>query len=267
MAKKASEELLRIIELCREVEEKGIDPFQVDVPGYLRRLREYLSGWEGLEELLRDAEALNRLSRVVKLQENWVRRRSSMLYIDPMMVELKVKTLDREELARAFIKAHRPIVALNQLTPERLKEAAEYWRRLLPLEERLAYSFPEARETITSTSLRVSRGVEFQELVAELWGELRKKGRTSYWDFVTLPSFKETAERAFLTSFLVTWGYARLELDPLSGEAYLRAHKHPVSPLKQPGCRSLPLVINYSKWERLMEEKYGGEGSRDKGEN
>lgn len=262
MAKKPSrEELIRIIELCRAIEEKGIDPFEVDVPGYLRRLREYLPRWKRLEELLKDAEALNRLSRIVKLQENWVRRRSSSLYIDPMMVELKVKILGKEELARAFIRAYSPIVALNQLTPERLKEAAEYWWNLLPLEERLAYSFPEARETATDTSLRIFSGIEFQKLITELWKELKRRGKTGYWDFVTLPSFKETAERAYLTSFMVTWGYARLELDPLSGEAYLKALKRPISPLKQPSCRSLPLVINYVKWKRLKEEKYGGEGS------
>jgi len=47
---------------------------------------------------LLDAEALNRIAAIVRLQGDWLKHRASSLYIDPILVELKIRMLEPERL-------------------------------------------------------------------------------------------------------------------------------------------------------------------------
>ena len=62
--KLGKERLQRIINLCREVEEKGLNPFVVDVNDLLAVIREYFPEWRLPEELCLDAEALHHIAAV-----------------------------------------------------------------------------------------------------------------------------------------------------------------------------------------------------------
>ena len=67
----------------------------VEVKEALESIRQLLSKWKSFEEFCLDAEAINRLSKVVKLQEEWVQHKSSLLYSDPEMVESKISASNR----------------------------------------------------------------------------------------------------------------------------------------------------------------------------
>jgi len=236
--KLGEEHLQRIIDLCRSVEERGLDPFLVDVNDIIRMVQEYFPEWESMEELSLDAETINRLASVIKLQGDWVRHRSTSLYTDPFLLEEKLRKLSRESLASLFLKAWHPIVEMEQISPHSLSEAIKYWQGLLPLDERwMKTEFMKTELGVTSREEMIKQQIMAEKVFTEeletLWRELRQrvgeKEKIPYWDFVGADTYEETVRRAYLTSFLVTYGYATLEVHPLEEEIFIKPNDKPVS--------------------------------------
>src|SRR5260370_23096582 len=87
--------------------------------------------------MLQDTEALQQIVAIVKLQDQWIKHRASALYIDPLLLELKIQLISKEELAESFAKCWHPIAQLDQLTPRGLEKAFVYWRDPIPFHERV----------------------------------------------------------------------------------------------------------------------------------
>src|SRR5437867_1405371 len=81
-------------------------------------------------------KALTGIARVVGLQSAQLRFQSSSLYVDPEMARQKLDGLSRQQLAEFLLLSWHPIVELEQLTPSTVKEATEYWNRMLSFYER-----------------------------------------------------------------------------------------------------------------------------------
>ena len=69
----------------------------------------------------------------------------------------------------------------------------------------------------------------------KFWDELKtsvakkgEDGKIRYWDFIGSDSYGETVDRAFMTSFLITYGYATLEIHPLEEETFFVPYEKPV---------------------------------------
>lgn len=258
--KKLGEDKLQsIIELCKSVEERSLDPFLVDIEDVIAIVKEYFPEWESLDEFSLDAEAVNCLASVIKLQSDWVRHRSTSLYTDPFLLEEKIRKLDKKELASFFLRAWHPIVELEQISPLSLSEAMKYWRGLLPLDERwLKTQAVETELGVTSREELVKQRIlmekAFTEELEALWEELKSKvkedGRMHYWDFVGMDSYEETLQRAYMTSFLVTYGYATLDIYRLEEEVYIRPFEKPVSMIGKKQVISVPLPISHEEWRR-----------------
>src|SRR5437667_5437825 len=137
MGDKKLEDLLRVISLCASIQSSSANPFEVDIMEKLQVLKKHLPDWEFLDELLLDCEALYELAQIVKLQDLWLKQKATSLYIDPLLVQLKVKLLSRQALAESFVKSWHPIAQLDQLSPKGLEKAFVYWRDLGPALERL----------------------------------------------------------------------------------------------------------------------------------
>ncbi|HUI00719.1 MAG TPA: hypothetical protein VLX56_03725, partial [Nitrososphaerales archaeon] len=73
--------------------------------------------------MLKDSEAMQQLVAIVKLQDQYLKHRASALYIDPLLLELKIQLISKEELAESFAKCWHPIAQLDQLTPRGLEKA------------------------------------------------------------------------------------------------------------------------------------------------
>src|SRR5207245_9705778 len=114
---------------------------EVDMIEKLQVLKKHLPDWEFLDELLLDSEALYELAQIVKLQDQWLKGKATSLYIDPLLVQLKVKLLSRQALSESFIKSWHPIAQLDQLSPKGLEKAFVYWRDLRPFSERVKEPF------------------------------------------------------------------------------------------------------------------------------
>jgi len=261
------EQLQRIIELCKSVEERGLDPFLVDVDDIIEIIRRYFPKWDKPEQLCLDAEALNRLASVIKLQGEWVKHRSTSLYTDPFLLEEKIRKLDIETIVEIFLKSWRPIVEFEQISPHSLAEAINYWKELLPLDERWKNIEAQIIEAGVSTreeliEQRLLEEKTFTERVEALWNELKERvggeGKIRYWDFIGADTFKETVQRAYLTSFMVTHGYAKLEIYPLEDEVYIKPNEKPVPLTKKKRVVSIPFPISredWIKWKKVKENE------------
>jgi len=262
--KLSGERLQRIIELCRSVEERGVDPFAVDVDDIIATLHKCFPDWESPEELTLDAEAVQYLASVIQNQGDWVKHRSTSLYTDPFLLEEKIQRLDKEELVNLFTKAWNPVIELEQLSIPSLAEAMKYWGDLAPIDERWKKTVPMQVEAGATTleelvRLRILAEKTFFEELEAFWTELKQRvgenGKIRYWDFVGADAYKETLDRAYMTSFLVTYGYATLELRPLEEEIFIKPFTKPRTELADKKMVSVPISVSHEEWTRWKEEK------------
>ncbi len=223
---KKLEEILRLIELCRSVASSSANPFEVNIREKLQILKKRLPDWKFLDELLLDSEALHQLVQIVKLQEQWLKHRASSLYIDPMLLELKLRLLSKEELADSLVKSWHPITQLDQLTPRGLERAFTYWRDLTPFSERFREEFgkfgtvPGEIDYDELVGMRIFSKEQFDSKLQEIHQELAEKSSETagidYRSFVSDKDYESTVVRAYLIAFLVTEGRATLRIDPLT---------------------------------------------------
>ena len=259
----AREELRRIIEFCRVVENRGLNPFTVNVNDLIAVIRSYFPSLEDPEDLSLDAEALNRIASIIKMQSEWVKRRATSLYRDPFLIEEKLRRLSMQDLAKVFLKTWHPIVELEQVTIGSLRMAMDYWESLAPLSER--WSEEELLKVMTERTTRedlvrqgILRDEAFLSEIEKMWKELkeavRSEGRMDYWDFIGAESYEETIRRAYLTSFLVTYGYASLEIQPLEEKIFIKPNEKPI-PKTSSQPVSFPIPVDYERWRKWRERR------------
>ena len=216
-------ELKEIIDTCEAISDRKFNPFFMDVKLGVDTLRTYFPIWENFGDHCLDAHTLNRLSEVVRLQNTQLKFQSSALYADPDFIVRKVERMSEKRLAEVFLQSWHPVAELEQLTQEAVTGAIDYWNLLLPIAERWKRREyqggkpPEAADSSTLTGLGI-HGEEFGKQLAKISEELRvlfekEKVPVDYWKFVHGPSYYETVSRAYIVSFLVTYGYAKLEID------------------------------------------------------
>lgn len=260
--KLGTEKLQRIIEMCLAVENRKVDPFMLDVEDIIKVVKEYFPQWNEPEELNLDSEVIHHLASVIKLQSEWVKNRSTSLYTDPFLLEEKISRAGKEEMIQAFLKAWHPLVKLEQINLHSLAEALQYWERLLPLKER----WPELVVPgigIGTTSMdelirqRILGVKVFSDELEELWQELKiqvkekgNSGKIRYWDFVGAETYEETVQRAYMASFLITYGYATLEIRPLEEEIYIKPFEKPLQEIAMQQSISIPIAVTVDDWQK-----------------
>lgn len=262
--KQGKEKLERVIEMMRGIEDHTVDPFLLNVDEIIRIVQEYYPSWDQTDELNLDAQAIHHLASVIKLQSEWVKQRSTSLYTDPFLLEEKIAQKDKAEILGAFLKAWHPVVELEQLTLRSLADALLYWDALPPIAERWNQS--PVQEVVTGVASRneliqasILRDEAFSTELDRYWGQLKQKaaaegkyGKLLYMDWVGADTYEETVHRAYLTSFLVTYGYATLEVNRLEEEIF-------VQPLDEPGAKlnhhaeSVPITVTFESWQKWKQ--------------
>ena len=248
--KEAREKLKNIIEACRDVEAGKADPFSIPVEALIEAVRALFPLWDEPEDLALDAEALEAISGVIRAQSEWVRERSTRLYRDPFLIEEKLAKVEPEELAKMFLKAWHPLVELEQLTLLSMETALKYWSELPGKAKAPPEAGPGPPEPAEAMEPGLVPEEEIQDALEALWLELKEAARggwVRYWDFVTADTYAETARRAYLTSFLITYGYASLSVDPLEGELVLKPRRRPRKKPKEKAT-SFVIPLAYEEW-------------------
>jgi hypothetical protein len=214
-------ELQEIVETCDAISERKFNPFFLDVKFGVETLRQYFPHWETFKDHCLDAHTINRLSEVVRLQNTQLKFQSSALYADPDFVKRKVERMSEKRLAEVFLQSWHPITELEQLTNSTVSDALDYWNLLTPIADRWKKressrgKDPGTADSETLTGLGI-HGEEFGKQLTGLWNELRqlygdRKVPIDYWSFVKGATYNETVQRAYYVSFLVTYGYAKLQ--------------------------------------------------------
>jgi len=264
------EKLQRIIDTGKTIEGRSLDPFLMDVKENIGTVRKYFSEWKIPEDLCLDAETIHQIASVTRLQSEWVKHRSTTLYTDPFLLDEKIKRLDKRNIIRAFVKAWHPIVESEQLTIPSLAEALTYWKSLAPLNERWNETAPQEVGSGTATreelvNQKILREEAFSKELETFWQELKKEvaergenEKILYQDFVYVGTYEETVNRAFMTSFLVTYGYATLQIIPLEEETYIVPYKEPIMRGYDKQLVSIPIALTAEEW-RKWRERTGNE--------
>lgn len=256
------EKLQRIIEMCMAIEAHAVDPFLLEIDDIIKVVKEYFPQWEKPADLNLDAETIHHLASVIKLQSEWVKHRSTSLYADPFLLEEKITVTPKEDMLGLFLRAWHPVIELEQISLHSLAEAMRYWETLVPLSERWKeLSFAEV-ETGTATRdelirQRILGDKVFSEELEKFWLELKERvnekgedGKMRYWDFVGTETYEETVQRAFLTSFLITYGYATLEIHPLEEEMFIKPFEKPVAKIATQQSISIPIAVTHENWQK-----------------
>ena len=252
------EKLQRIIEMCMAIENHTVDPFMLDVDNIIRVVKEYFPRWEQAEELNLDAETIHHLASVIKLQSEWLKHRSTSLYTDPFLLEEKIIQAAKEEMVSIFLKAWHPLVELEQLSLHSLTEATRYWEKLLPLKERWPeLAVPEVTMGTASRDELIRQRIlgdkVFSKELECCWKDLKEKvheGKILYWDFIGAETYEETVQRALLASFLITYGYATLEIHPLEEEIFIKPFEKPLTKVGTQQSISIPIAVTYENWHK-----------------
>ena len=256
------EKLERIIEMCIAIENHTVDPFTLNVDEIIKVVKEYFPHWQNPDELKLDAEALHHLASVIKLQSEWVKQRSTSLYTDPFLLEEKILQTGKQEMVNVFLKAWNPLVEFEQISLHSLAEGLRYWEALAPLTERwkdfdvseVAMGFASRDELIKQ---RVLGDRAFSEELECYWQELKNcvaekgiDGKIHYWDFIGADTYEETVQRAFLTSFLVTYGYATLEIDRLEEQVFILPFDKLQNKILTQQSTSVPIAVSCEDWQK-----------------
>jgi len=261
------EKLKRIIETCKSIEGRSLDPFLLDVKDNIITVKKYFQEWKIPEDLCLDAETIHQLASIIKLQSEWVKHRSTTLYTDPFLLDEKIRRTGKVDIVRTFIRVWHPIVELEQVSLQSLAEALRYWESLVPMNERWNEMPPPETGSGTATreelvNQRILRDKAFSQELDNFWQELKNKvvaigenGKIRYQSFVYADTYNETVNRAFMTSFLVTYGYATLEIHPLEEETFIVPFEKPAIKTGNKQLVSIPIAITAKDWEKWKKEK------------
>jgi hypothetical protein len=263
--KLGKEKLERIIEMCITIENHQVDPFTLNVDEIIKIVKQYFPNWENPEELKLDAVTLHHLATVIKMQSEWVKQRSNSLYTDPFLLEEKIRQIPKEGMVEVFLGAWSPLIEFEQLSLYSIAQGLLYWDALPPMGDRWK-NIEVSQVSMGSISRdelvkqRVLGDREFSEELVCYWQELKVKiaektlgGKIAYWDFVGGDTFEETVQHAFLTSFLVTYGYATLEIDRLEETIFIIPFDKPRKEALTEQSTSVPIAVsceNWQKWKR-----------------
>ncbi|MGY0287825.1 MAG: hypothetical protein ACUX7D_03485 [Candidatus Methanodesulfokora washburnensis] len=194
------DELIRILQICREQE----DPFKVNVIDLLDRIRKIFPLIKTEEEINLDLEALLSLSDVILKQEDVLEHRTSLLYVDALLILLKLERMSLKDLAESLRRNWRPIVEARGINPNFLSTALDYWGSKELLGKEISTS-PE-REAEISVELSEELEKELKRIREEI------KEEVDYHEFIRMDPLR----RAYLISILATRGDISLRKDPIT---------------------------------------------------
>lgn len=254
-------ELESVINLCRMVQSGKIEPFDIDFDYVMGIIRKHYPGITNVRDFCLDAQALKELSSVLESQNKWIAHKSSTLYKDPFMLSQQLMRMDIGAIAEAFLKSWHPLIEMEQISERTLAGSLGYWGDLIPIDERWMEPEVNIRETETASrqeaySLGLISEEGFVEIIERLWRELEDRagtgGSIDYWDWIGADTYDETVYRAYLTVFMVGYGYANMSWDRLLEETVVIHNPDPDVDMNKDTI-SLPVLVDYEEWKKWRE--------------
>ncbi|MBT3283753.1 hypothetical protein HN807_00980 [Candidatus Bathyarchaeota archaeon] len=255
-------ELESVINLCLMVQSGKIEPFDIDFDYVMSVIKKNYPNLKNVQEFCLDAQALKELSNVLERQNQWIEHQSTTLYKDPFMLSQSLMGMDIGAIANAFLRSWHPLMEMEQISTKTLAGSLSYWGGLIPFDERWQDCLVEERETEYASmdeaiELGFIPGEGFTEVVENFWKELGERvgpgGIIEYWEWIGEETYEATVYRAYLTVFMVGYGYANAHWDRLMEENKII---HNVEPRPDPGQQkvSIPTMVDYEEWKQWQND-------------
>lgn len=255
-------ELESVINLCRMVQSGKIEPFDIDFDYVMGIIQKHYPKIKDVKDFCLDAEALKELSTVLERQNQWIEHKSTTLYKDPFMLSQSLMALDIGAIADIFLRLWHPLVEREQISARTLAESMAYWGDLVPFAERWQDLDIEERETGIATRdearlMGILMDEGFTDTIEEFWKELGERvgpgGSIDYWEWIGAETYEDTIYRAYMTVFMVSYGYANADWDRLM-EEHTIIHNVELRPDPGQAKVSLPILIDYEEWKLWRNE-------------
>ncbi|MEM0118548.1 MAG: hypothetical protein QXV32_08870 [Conexivisphaerales archaeon] len=208
----------RIAALPEEIRRQGADPFAVDVSSILSELRKNFESLKG-EELVKDAAAVNSVSKIVYMQDRWLSDRLKGFAFGPEKVKERLMAMDVQVLAACLYESQHLPVAVRHISTQRLSSAADYWvslsgwgkgSKLGPLQDAGA-------EKLESLELGIDDiEEELKTVKEELETKLSSQSSSPipYDDYIRRKEGRDRIRLAYIISVLCSSGEFTIRFDP-----------------------------------------------------
>ncbi len=217
----------RIIDLAIKVVEGDVDPFDVDVGRFITLLSKH-EALDSLEYsyLLKDIRALSGLIAILEAQGRSLKKRGIGLYLDKLLLRLKIFKMNIDELANIFSISWRPIVSLEMINLESIGESVSYFNNLSDLasrkfsfeEEHLSYGDFKPKLFIIPSELKL--------LMNKLYEDLKHYSKGEYVEYEAFIRYKgDPIENAYLLSFLISEGLVDIKVNRLEEKVWIKPLK------------------------------------------
>jgi hypothetical protein len=170
--------------------------------------------------------------------------------------------MDKQQMVDIFLSAWNPLVEFEQISLNTLAQGLLYWENTAPITDKWKEAEPtEVANAFTSREelikARVLSDKEFSVELNTYWQQLKdcvaakgENGRIDYWDFIGAETYEETVQRAFLTSFLISYGFATLEIDSLEELVRLKPFQTPRTEPLTLQSTSVPIAVSVEDWQK-----------------
>lgn len=220
-----------IIFSCKNIEEREGDPFTINVIEGIERLRRILPKLNNLGDFATDGEAFYRLIVILSLQEKVLKNKASSLYSDPNLIGLKLLSVDNESLADAFLKGWRPVASSECMNYEMLRLSFMYWNNLKHIILTGGIGETNSVELGRLKELGLEESVDLTSSLLNEYNKLKGINReVSYEEFIEASSLDDKLRRAIILSYLITFGYVHVRLEPLKSKIWIMAKENPSIP-------------------------------------
>jgi hypothetical protein len=220
----------RIIDLAEKVYMGRIDPLEIDIDRFIDMLK--VVDVESLSQdlMFLDIRALYGLAIILEAQSEAIKRKTQGLYLDSIMIRIKLMNLDPIRLASLLDETYYPPIELSMLTEDDILEAKIHFNSIV----RYRWTPPKQSE-LKVEPMKYFDEKEMSSMIMKLYEELVDYSGYKWVDYLDFISRGDMLLRAYLLSFLVSDGYVDMKINRVTGEISIcplkdkKIYKNPAS--------------------------------------